>query len=681
MSAAWYWGSRAAFLGSTAQEIANRLAGRAAEESLEIHAEQAGEWQRSIELLQRHLEERLPLIRSALAGPVGNEVHHVVLEYDFKRRGLRMDCILLAAGAIFVVEFKRTRVTSSDREQVMRYAMNLLEFHKETRQWSEAQQGILVPIVALTEGRHRTPPHWPGFGELRWNRIAHAPLECDAATFGDALAVGVRHRLTMTAVGLREWMESAFEPSSSIIDAALSLYGNHDVVAIDQHAAPRAEIEATTREIRLHVDRALKKKSYHLVFLSGAPGAGKTLVGLDLVMRKGPHAHETVFVTGNAPLVDVLEKALSTSYRSSRSAAVAVASGYPRKGAAAVAEAATFKIVKAHQFLGRRSKSHRQNDGRVLVFDEAQRTYEQGRVVHGEKLEHHEADLILAAQRRAYPQGGAVVVALIGKNQAINRGERGMIAWLEAAEEAGWSFSVSDETLAELPSQERARWSAHPSRLRLGRGHLRQSLRYYRNAEVERWAAAVLEEPAAAARQVAAQLRAQGDVVWLTRDLAAARRWGWAQAMGDERVGLIASGQARRLAADGLFVELKPDIATWMLAPPSDIRSSNALETVQNQYQIQGLEVDYAIVCWDADLRRVAGEWASYRLRGDDWQKDGQRQVAMNSYRVLLTRARKGMLIYVPSGDLSGRDRTRKVAYYDGVAEFLMECGAQLFAE
>jgi hypothetical protein len=178
------------------------------------------------------------------------------------------------------------------------------------------------------------------------------------------------------------------------------------------------------------------------------------------------------------------------------------------------------------------------------------------------------------------------------------------------------------------------------------------------------------------ARDLAADAAAHGNTIWLTRSLDAARRWARERVIGGQRAGLIASGQARRLAAEGLFVDYKPDIATWMLAPTSDVRSSNALETVQNQYQIQGLELDYCIVCWDADLRREGDTWAAYKLSGSDWQTDRLIDVAKNGYRVLLTRARQGMVIFVPKGDSSGSDPTRNVAFYDGVSEFLRACGA-----
>lgn len=676
-SAAWYSGTRKEFLATPEDAIADQLAGRAADESLEIQEQQAEEWRESVKTLHKNLNEQLPILRHALLSPGCEAIRHVILEFDFRRRGLRMDCLLLADGVLFVVEFKRSRIKRADRDQVMNYAVNLIEFHKVTREWCESANAMVVPVIALTAGHSHAPLIWPGLAGLSWSALASRPLECDRSSLRDALVLALHERRAVNAVSRTAWLNSPFQPSSSILDATLSLYGNHDVVAIQEHEAPKAAIEASTKEIQEHIGSALAAGKYHIVFLSGAPGAGKTLVGLDLAMR-GPHAAEAVFVTGNAPLVDVLSKALKGSYRAQGGKAASwTPTGYRRADAALVAAAASFKIVKAHNFLGRRGQPHRQEDGRVLVFDEAQRTYEKGRTVLGDKLDDHEADLILQVQRAAFPDGGAVVVALIGHNQAINRGERGIAAWLEAAERLGWSFSIDDETLALAEFTERRKWAEHPNRTRLANGHLRQSMRYYRNATMEEWAGQVLDGDSTKARHLAEKMEKNDGAVWLTRDLSAARRWAKLRAVGGQRVGLIASGQARRLAAEGLFVDLKPDIATWMLAPATDIRSSSALETVQNQYQIQGLELDFCIVCWDADLRREDGAWMAYKLSGTDWQKDQLLAVAKNGYRVLLTRARKGMVIFVPHGDSSGEDRTRDVAYYDGVAEFLLSCGAK----
>lgn len=676
-SPAWYESSRDEFLLVSKEHIAEQLAGRAADESLAIEAAQTEEWRQSIAVLQRNLGERIPILRTLLSGPGSESIRHVILEFDFRRRGLRMDCVLLADGVLFVIEFKRTSLARADCDQVMAYAVNLLEFHKVTREWSTKQGGIVVPILALTVGTVRRSLEWPGLAGHSWSALAHRPLECDNRNIKDALCLALQNRRAETSVPGREWLASSFSPSSSILDATLSLYGNHDVAAIEEHAAPKDAIAASVKEIREHIGAALEQEKFHIIFLSGAPGAGKTLVGLDVVMR-GAFAEAAVFVTGNAPLVEVLNKALTTSYRGQgRQSATWAVTGYKHTDANLVAAAASFKIVKAHHFLGQRGSVHRQEDARVLVFDEAQRTYEKGRVVLREKLADHEADLILLAQMKVFPRGGAVVVALVGHNQAINRGERGMVAWLDAAERNGWTFSIDDETLklAELANIEV--WATHPHRKQLHHGHLHQSMRFYRNSAVGEWVAAVLDGDTAIAASLATTLAEHGSVMWLTRDLASARSWTRRHAVGGQRAGIIASGQARRLAAEGLFVDHKPDIATWMLAPSTDIRSSNALETVQNQYQIQGLELDYCIVCWDADLRHNGSDWMAYKLSGSDWQNDSLLDVAKNGYRVLLTRARKGMVIFVPSGDRSGEDKTRHIDYYDGVWAFLKKCGAR----
>ena len=156
-----------------------------------------------------------------------------------------------------------------------------------------------------------------------------------------------------------------------------------------------------------------------------------------------------------------------------------------------------------------------------------------------------------------------------------------------------------------------------------------------------------------------------------------ARQWVRVRRVGQERAGIIASGQARRLAAEGLFVDFKPDITAWMLAPSGDVRSANMLETVQNQYQVQGLELDYTVVCWDGDLRRSANGWHAWKMSGSKWQKDKELGIATNGYRVLLTRARKGMLVFVPRGDPTGEDETRPPSMYDDIANYLISCGGR----
>jgi hypothetical protein len=285
--------------------------------------------------------------------------------------------------------------------------------------------------------------------------------------------------------------------------------------------------------------------------------------------------------------------------------------------------------------------------------------------------------LILDTQKESFPVGGAIVVALVGHNQAINSGEMGITAWLEAIDRKGWTFSIADETLELSEIADSSRWKIHPARRRLSHGHLKQSMRFYRNSKVEEWVGLVLSSRAKEAAELSEELDLNGSAVLITRSLADARSWTRRHTVGNQRSGIIASSQARRLAAEGVFVDYKPDIAQWMLTPSTDVRSSNALETAQNQFQVQGMELDHCIVCWDADLRWESTDWVAYKLNGAKWNADSQTSVAKNCYRVLLTRARKGMVVFVPRGDSSGMDETRKPAFYDGVWNFLLKCGAK----
>lgn len=673
---AWYESSREDFLLTPSTRIVERLARKSSEQSFDIEPEQSKEWQESIDSLQNNLQRGIPILKETLQDPQLKAVKDVILEFDFKRRGLRIDCILLCDGILFIIEFKRSAIKAADRDQVMRYAINLIEFHRATRDWCEYDDAIIAPIVSLTSKSTSKEPQWPGLQNHGWPMLACRPMECDYASLRTALNQGILNRQSTSHISRPSWISSPFSPSSSIVDATISLYGGHNVSAITQHAASAAEIDSSTDEIRSQIRLALNNQENTIIIFSGAPGAGKTLVGLDLAMR-GEYAAESVFVTGNAPLVEVLNKALSKSYQSKlQRGADWQLSGYRRSDAKFLFTATDYKIVKAHRFLDWRGSAHGQTDGRILIFDEAQRTYEKGRVVLGSRLEDHEADLILQAQTKQFSTGGSVVVALIGHDQFINKGERGMSAWLEAAERQGWKICVSDITLQLSSSSNSQHWSHHKLRSTLQKGHLSQSVRYYRNSEVSEWVNDVLNNNKNSARERANRLSHNGDVICITRSLDRAKAWGHEKVGMGERVGLIASGQARRLAAEGLYVDLKPDIANWMLAPSEDIRSSNTLETVQNQYQVQGLELDYTVVCWDADLRRMDNSWHAFKLAGSAWKSDSMLDISKNGYRVLLTRARKGMLIFVPTGDLSYRDVTRSPEYYEGIATFLDECGA-----
>jgi len=674
---AWYSATRTEFLDMPHDKVVERLTNAAGRDGWHVEPEQHEEWLASVDLLQNHLSRAVTILRQSLADQGLADFEAVVLEYDMRRRGLRIDCVLLGKGVIAVLEFKRNAVQKADRDQVENYCVNLLEFHGETRRLHEEHSVILAPIVVQTEGRFtKRPVPTYGFLPTPWNAIVTPTTASSRDELSNSLRaiLGLRH--STTPPDPAKWLRSAFSPSSTILDAALSLYGQHDVSAIGQHAAPIELIRACTDHVCSWIRKSQSDGVNRIIFVSVAPGSGKTLLGLQVAFAP-EFANDSVFVTGNSPLVEVLEAALKQSYvRGVRRRGLA---GYPKEAAKHVIQNSTFKIVKAHAFLGDRGSKTGSTDGKVLIFDEAQRTYEKGKRVLRKPLEDDEAALILQSMESSYGQG-CVVVALLGHNQFINAGEVGSGAWIHAAHRHGWRCVIANETAELLSDTDREALRSSGSRDVLKAGHLKQSLRYYRNTRIEEWVAAVLDGDAEAARRVAKTFDA-ADTVWLTRSLQDGKCWIRKHRVGEQRGGIVGSGNGGRLAAEGLFVGLKPSIADWMLKPDGDIRSSNMLETIQNQYQIQGLEIDWALVCWDLDLRRGNGGWAAHKLSGTKWQaKPASLDVAKNGYRVLLTRARKGMAIYVPMGDPTGIDETRWVAAYDGIADYLLRCGAQSMA-
>jgi len=688
----WWSGSREDFLSISAEEISNKLSGEANREGWDIETEQKEEWDQTIGLLQNQVftKQGVEILRDALASDKLSFIHGVILEFDFRRRGIRIDAILLAGINVFVVEFKRSKLTSGNQDQVVNYCINLVEFHSETQKMIHDHNGFVIPVLVSRKDTEQETQ----ISDLKkcydtpWDRIPRQVTKCYGSNLREALEE-LSKSLTIdgvkTPIGL--WDQAAFSPSSTIVDAALSLYGDHDVSAISGHSSQMKTIRKCTDEILSVIRSSRANGGRSLVFMSGSPGAGKTLVGLDLVFSK-QLKEEAVFMTGNAPLVEVLQESLKRSYKKMSESKVKRLTGYTRDAGRYVTKNTVFKIVKAHHFLKPRKKMNQylidSTDGDILVIDEAQRTYKEGRMVIGEKLPDHEANMITRAmEKRSSP----VIVLLIGQNQNINRGERGAVAWLEAAEKFNWDVFISDQTLSlsEFTDQNRAEWSNHKLRKNLQFGHLSDSIRHYRNTGLERWVHYVMTSDSENARNEAAKLHDNQDTIWITRSLKKAKSWTRSHRVGEQRSGIIASGKGGRLPAEGLFPALKPKIANWMLEPSGDIRSSNMLETVQNQFQIQGLELDYTIVCWDADLRRENEGWVCYDLSGSRWNKmtketDGVNtalQERKNGYRVLLTRARKSMVIFIPEGDLEFDDLTRNPEFYDGIYDYLSKCGAK----
>jgi hypothetical protein len=377
---AWYSSSRDKFLNTETNTVVASLSDRAAQDGWHIEPEQHQEWRASISALQEQLRRKVQVLQSVLSEPSLEAFETIVLEYDLRRRGLRLDCVLLGKGVIAVLEFKRGDILKAHTDQIENYCVNLVEFHSETRRLCEQSNVILIPVVVQTEsGKRPKQSAHRGFMPNPWHHISRPAFVSSKTELAEALIEGLAARRGAASIEATAWLNAPFSPSSTILDAALSLYGQHDVAAIHAHAAPIELIEQCSQGVLSWIRQSNTDNINRIIFVSGAPGSGKTLLGLKVVFDR-EYQNDTVFVTGNSPLVEVLQKALQKSYRRGQSKNGNLA-GYPKESAKHVISNATFKIVKAHSFLGQRGSGTGSMDGRIVVFDEAQRTYEKGRIV------------------------------------------------------------------------------------------------------------------------------------------------------------------------------------------------------------------------------------------------------------------------------------------------------------
>jgi hypothetical protein len=472
----------------------------------------------------------------------------------------------------------------------------------------------------------------------------------------------------------------------NIIDAATSIFAGHDVRSIAK--ADADNLTAAAARIVALIEGAREQKKRFLMFLTGVPGSGKTLAGLHVVhsaiaTRVERHG-DIVYLSGNTPLVVVLREALARDEhsRSRRNGS--------RKSLEGIRHDVRTRIQHINDFLQEslRGSPEAPPHEHVIVFDEAQRAWDENQGIKEFNRTASEPSLILELMARH--SDWCACVCLVGGGQEINSGENGVFGWGEAlrkidiAEQRKWTVFIPPDVLKGGPSAGAFTLGDIPDHLEIKEEpslQLNVPRRSYRSPSVSTWVDAVLGGDEASARITADELQAYP--VAITRSLAHARSWLEARGRGERRYGLVASSGARRLRADGLGVTLNAsagsEIAHWYLNSRGDIRSSYALEVAANEYTCQGLELDFACVCWGGDLlwNQASCSWTYSRLLGTSWQRIrnqmSQRFLA-NSYRVLLTRAREGLILWVPNGEAS--DSTRDPNDLDATAAFLTRCGA-----
>lgn len=614
----------------------------------------------------RAWEQQIHILRAALEPDMQGMV---CFEFVIPRIGRRVDNLLLLGSKVFVLEFKvgAQQYDALAQVQVMDYALDLKNFH------AGSHEVLIVPILVATAAPNAVlNTQYPVDG-------IYPVIKANAENLRQILLRNAQTNLPLT-LDYHAWMTAGYRPTPTIVEASQALYKGHSVEDITHSEAGAENLGATTQALAAAIDRARFLNRKVICFVSGVPGAGKTLAGLNLVCERRKHdandQEHAVFLSGNGPLVDVLREALARDeVQQSKTRS------QPVKKNDAERKAKAF-IQNIHHFRDDNLNSDLAPVERVVVFDEAQRAWNREQASkfmrtkrNAPDFNQSEPEFLIDVMDRH--QGWAAIVCLIGTGQEINTGEAGIEEWLRALRERFIDWDVhlpahiaSSDGLLGQQSLKDQRHVVYTPALHLG-----VSLRSFRSERLSQAIAAVMTGDVQVAQQQLQHVLKQYPIV-RTRSLAQAKEWVRNKARGSERYGALASSGARRIKPLGFNMAVKIDPCAWFLNEANDVRSSCYLEDAGSEFDVQGLELDWVVVLWDGDLiaqpQNSSAPWRYRNFSGTRWQEIRQavdQSYRLNAYRVLLTRARQGMVIVVPEGD--AQDPTRDAQFYDPTWEYL----------
>jgi hypothetical protein len=631
-----------------------------------LEADAAESWGDELHILRECFEALLHKVPAAHSWGV-------LLEFEIPRRQRRIDLVLLAGDVAFAVEFKRTRADATTYWQVWDYALDLVDFHKPSH-------GLwVIPVVVAPQIGPWTPPNDHD------GRVA-LPTGCTPKELSSVLErlYVACHDARKTPIALDAWNEGLYRPVPTIVEAAIAVFRGMEVREIAHSQVEAKNLVSTVDSIvrvSLEAERAGTKR---ICFITGVPGAGKTLAGLRAVHDdRISHLTGTTphFMSGNGPLVAVLREALVRDRL--------VRQGGRRK----IVERGVHPLIQNVHLMARAHwDDERAPEDRVIVFDEAQRAWNAKQNKRKFKRNISEPEMLLSIMSRH--QDWAVIIALVGGGQEINDGEAGLREWGDALTKfRDWHISASEEALSGGPSVAGdTLFDGKPPRPveRVEAFHLPISTRSYRAQAVAEWSNALLNGNLADALKIAKA--SPFPVAFIARGFESAKGWLRSSREGTARFGLVASSSATRLRTFGIetataFHRSYP-YKYWFLNPETDTRSSYQLEVAATEFEIQGLELDLVCLCWGGDLIWTGARWQARKVLTSHWKANGtvpttrwapqrnreQAKFTMNAYRVLLTRARQSLLIWIPPG--CPEDRTNSPAEFDAIANVLLEAGA-----
>ena len=673
----YYYGrSIAEFLCEDSERIFGILS---AAESFDTKREQKNAWNDEIRLLK--------LILQGYEG-------HIFFEYSIPRLGKRVDVVLLIKGVVVCLEFKvgADSFELADKEQVWDYALDLKNFHEPSRDL------YVVPILVATEA----PSTQFELKTCNYDDKVYAPLLTNLATLPVAIDKVVSATPEVLVDG-KSWANGRYAPTPTIIQAASALYAKHNVEDITRCDAGE-NLKTTTDFVLNVIEHARENREKCICFVTGVPGAGKTLVGLNVAMKQFEKKEPAVYLSGNGPLVAVLTEALArdkvrqkreagekftlTSARREVKSFIQIIHHYRDNALAKL----KMPIVDGKLEIDPTKAKKHQDDGyadveHVAIFDEAQRLWDKphlsawlARKKGVQNFPMSESEFLIWSLNLR--DDWAVVICLVGGGQEINSGEAGIAEPIRAANETfpDWNVFISPQlTAKEYAEGNVNKLLANNPKVKNDPSlHLATSMRSFRAEKLSNFVGMLLDRDQDAAKQTYAEFCANYPIV-LTRDLNKAKNWLRKMAGGSERYGMICSSQAFRLRPLAIDVRAKPDIVDWFLDDITDIRSSLFLEDVATEFDIQGLELDWSCLIWDGDFQYAPDGWIQKDFSGGKWKNINapeRRAFQVNAYRVLLTRARKGMVICVPEGDRGNPpDTTRKPEFYDTTYEYLKSLG------
>jgi hypothetical protein len=629
----------------------------------------------SVDLSQRYAwEVQIGILKTALKPYTGQG--RLYFEYAVPRLGKRIDVVAVIRSTVLILEFKvgAKEFERHARDQVWDYALDLKNFHETSH------DKTLVPILVATHAAARPLQ----FEKSAIDDGVFRPVFATAATLATAIEQALSWSPS-TPIRVTEWEAGRYKPTPTIIEAAMALYAGHGVAEISRSDAGARNLSTTSSAIEQIIADCRTHRKKAICFVTGVPGAGKTLIGLNIATSHAVAGDlHSVFLSGNGPLVKVMQEALARDQLRREHAA----GRKVRKGQ--VTSRVKAFVQNVHHFRDEYLRDAGAPSDHIAVFDEAQRAWnldQTAAFMQRKKSQPgfsmSEPEFLISCMDRH--SDWAVVVCLVGGGQEINTGEGGISEWLEAVNRSfpSWEIHISPELhdseyeSAAMLQQvaERTLVQANPDL------HLAVSMRSYRAEYVSTLVKRMLDLDAPGAREMLRSVQDRYPIV-LCRSVARAKRWLHQQARGSERFGLVASSQAQRLRPYAIHVKAPVDPVHWFLHDKEDVRSSFYLEDVATEFHVQGLELDWAAVVWDGDLRRSANAWEHYSFVGTKWQRilaADRRAFQKNAYRVLLTRARQGMVIVVPEGDAA--DPTRAPRFYDTTFQYLKEIGLPVLAD